>query len=83
MWMLSIDVWYLWIRTICEYCDFATIYLHINNNYAKWPHIFLEFYIYIEGASIVKYITPISCKGLSERNSKIYTNFEFYEGKKT
>ena len=30
---------------------------------------------------MVKYTTPLSCKGLSESDSKLYTNFEFGEGK--
>ena len=30
-----------------------------------------------------KYATSLPCKGLSERESKLYTNFEFCEGKKS
>ena len=29
------------------------------------------------GASIMKYTTPLLCIGLSESDSKLYTNFEF------
>ena len=34
-----------------------------------------------QGASLVKYITPLSCIGSSESDWKIYTYFEFYEEK--
>ena len=30
---------------------------------------------------MVKYTTPLPCTGLSESNSKTYTNFEICEGK--
>ena len=30
---------------------------------------------------MVKYTTPLPCIGLSESDSKLYTNFEFCEGK--
>ena len=33
------------------------------------------------GASTVKYTTPLPCIGLSESDSKTYTNFELCEGK--
>ena len=32
-------------------------------------------------ASTVKWIAPIPCIGLSESDSKLYTNFEFSKGK--
>jgi len=34
-----------------------------------------------KGTSMVKCITPVPCIGLSENDSKLHTNFEFYEGK--
>ena len=36
----------------------------------------------IKGASMVKYTTPLSSINLNESDSKLYTNFEFCEGKK-
>ena len=33
------------------------------------------------GASTMKYTTPSSCMSLRESDSKLYNNFEFYEGK--
>ena len=35
----------------------------------------------IKGASMVKYTTPLSSINLNESDSKLYTNFEFCEGK--
>ena len=35
----------------------------------------------IKGASTVEYTNPLPCIGLSESDSKRYTNFEIYEGK--
>ena len=32
------------------------------------------------GASIVKYTTPLPCNGLSDSDTKLFTNFEFCEG---
>ena len=33
------------------------------------------------GTSAVKHTTPLPCIGLSESDSKLYTNFKFCEGK--
>jgi hypothetical protein len=41
----------------------------------------LEFLGHFEGASNVKYTTSLHCRSLSESDSKLYTNFEFCEGK--
>jgi hypothetical protein len=35
----------------------------------------------IKGASMVKYTTPLSSINLNESDTKLYTNFEFCEGK--
>jgi hypothetical protein len=35
----------------------------------------------VTGTSTVKYTTPLPCIGLMEGDSKLYTNFEFCEGK--
>jgi hypothetical protein len=45
------------------------------------PNVYYGYiYIYM-GVSLVKHTTPLPCICFSESDSKLYTNFEFYEGK--
>ena len=37
----------------------------------------------LKGASTVKYTSPLTWIGLSDNDSKLYTNFESCEGKKS
>jgi hypothetical protein len=40
-----------------------------------------RFLLVLPGASMVKYTTPLPCIGFNGIGSKLYTNFEFCEGK--
>ena len=49
--------------------------------YTQWEWVKLGYAR--EGASTIEYTTPLPRIGLSESDSKLYTNFEFCEGKES
>jgi hypothetical protein len=60
----------------------AHLFMNHGNSRQEWHPKYSSIWdIMYKGANTVKYTTPLPCIGLSESDSKLYTNFEFCEGK--